>query len=102
MTKNTDPLDLAYVAIGAAFAWDTCNGPGTWKGEGHLDYIGRCTAPAVLDYLQETYDTVKEVYGGVWVYDVCQPFGEQYGAAILTNEEADFQAFIDDLVKDLL
>lgn len=99
MTKNTDPLDLAYVAIGAVTAWNTCNGPDRWKGEGQLDYITRCTDPMILDYLQETWDEVENKYDGVWAYEVCEPFGEQYGAALLAGEEVDFRALISDLAK---
>ena len=108
MTTNTDPLDLAYVAIGAAQAWEEVyRADSQWTHAqqydgGQLEYIAKCTAAQVLDYLQEVYDEVAEAYGGIWVYDVCEPFGRIYGMALLLKEEVDFETLIIELVCDEL
>ena len=99
MTKNTDPLDLAYVAIGAVTAWNSLNGAMRFALGGQLEYISKCVDPRILDYLQETWDEVKNEYGGVWVYEVCEPFGERYGAAIIAGEDVDFKALIIELAQ---
>lgn len=99
MNKNNDPLDLAYIAIGAATAWNDLNGAMRFALGGQLEYISKCVDPRILDYLQETWDEVENKYDGVWAYEVCEPFGEQYGAALLAGEEVDFRALIIDLAK---
>ncbi len=103
MTKNTDPLDLAYVAIGAASAWERVRRINAARyNVGHVEYIAACTESRILDFLQEVYDEVAEAWGGVWVYDVCKPFGSQYGEALLLGNEVDFETLIIELVCDEL
>lgn len=99
MTKNTDPLDMAYVAIGAQTAWNNLNGAVRFSEGGHLEYISKCIDSTILDYLQETWGEVNEEYTGVWVYEVCEPFGERYGASILAGDPVDFQALIIELAQ---
>lgn len=103
MTANTDPLDLAYVAIGAASAWERIQRVNTARYDGgHVEYIAACTEGRILDFLQEVYDEVADAWGGVWAYDVCKPFGIQYGEALLLGNEVDFETLIIELVCDYL
>ena len=103
MTKNTDPLDLAYVAIGAASAWERVQRINAARyNVGHVEYIAACTESRILDFLQEVYDEVAEAWGGVWVYDVCKPFGLQDGEALLLGNAVDFETLIIELVCDEL
>ena len=103
MTKNTDPLDLAYVAIGAASAWERVRRINAARyNVGHVEYIAACTESRILDFLQGVYDELAEAWGGVWVYDVCKPFGILYGEALLLGNEVDFETLTFELVCDEL
>ena len=103
MTANTDPLDLAYVAIGAASAWERVHRVNAARYDGgQVEYIAACTESRILDFLQEVYDELADVWGGMWAYDVCEPFGIQYGEALLLGNEVDFETLIIELVCDYL
>lgn len=78
-----DPLDIAYIALGAKQALDDWRaGPAKpFPYEGELAYIEACIdqAPA----LQRAWERVQDGFDRVWCYDVAEPFGAAYGKHLL-------------------
>ncbi len=87
-----EPLDIAYIALGAKQALDDWRaGPANpFSFEGELAYIEACIdqAPA----LQRAWERIQDGFDLVWCYDVAEPFGAAYGKHLLaggTPEVAD-------------
>jgi hypothetical protein len=98
-TKISDPLCLAYIAIGAHEAWRTDENAADKWDRGQDGYI-----EAVIEHAHEVsaaWETVAGNWGGgVWYYDVSEPFGNACGAALLNGEKFNSAEFIAGLVKD--
>lgn len=71
---NTDPLDTAYLAIGAARMLDKLPRARALHDKGELDIIQLAidAAPA----LQAAWNELGEEWDGVWAYDVAEPVGQ--------------------------
>jgi hypothetical protein len=71
--QNTDPLDAAYLAIGAARAMDKDN---LRPLDSELDVISVALSfSSMLQRLWDEFNDGDEWKGGVWAYDVCEPLG---------------------------
>jgi len=70
---NTDPLDTAYLAIGAARMLDKLPRARALHDAGELDIVQLAidAAPA----LQAAWDELGGEWDGVWAYDVAEPVG---------------------------
>jgi hypothetical protein len=74
-----DPLDVAYIAIGArqALAGPLGAHKSTPGFEGELSYVQACIDQAGL--LGCAWDEYAGAFPGVWCYDVAEPFGHAFG-----------------------
>lgn len=91
-SPEVDVLTTAYIAIGAktalsAAAKDALDA----TGGGELEYIAQCVQHAAM---VDTIGVGEECcdYVGVHCYEIAEPFGELYGAAILRGERQSMQA----------
>jgi hypothetical protein len=87
-------LTVAYIAIGVSAALRR-----GWKAEvatgipmcvpdgGELELVADVIQHALL--LDQLYEKHVEVFVGVFVYDIAEPFGEQYTAALLRGVRLD-------------
>lgn len=78
----TDPLDIAYIALGAKQALATTrpsNGVGPFEGE--LAYIRACIEHVEL--LDQAWEACSDTFPGVWCYEVAETFGHQIGNHLL-------------------
>ncbi|WP_115859973.1 hypothetical protein [Lysobacter silvisoli] len=81
-----DPLDLAYMAIGAKQALVehddiSCRA----RFEGELDFIQACIDQ--VGCLDRAWQRQNDQFPGVWCYEVAEPFGYGYGAHLLRGGE---------------
>ena len=78
-----DPLDIAYIAIGAKRALaEWREGPSApFPFEGELAYIEACIEQAPA--LQRAWEAVQDRWDCVWCYEVAEPFGLAYGRHLL-------------------
>lgn len=88
----TDPLDIAYIAIGAKQALVNVAGhhDGLALLGGELGYIQTCIDHVGL--LDRLYAEQDGAFAGVWCYEVAEPFGQAYGKHLLQGgdlQEAD-------------
>lgn len=79
-----DPLDIAYLALGAKAALEEHLKEKVAITRGELEYIGEVIQYAPL--LERIYREIEDEWGGVWAYDVCEPVGEIIGARLLEGE----------------
>lgn len=83
----TDPITIAYLAIGAARLLDMRERAGASNDDaleangGELNLIGRVIAHA--DTLDAACNAVGDRYAGVFAYDVAETFGAAAAAAYL-------------------
>ena len=108
-TRTTpDTLTVAYVAIGAIDALDRDGerpireqkyNADDWDGQ--MGFIEAVTNHALL--LDQLADLVDEQGGfnGVFLYEVAQEFGEQFGLALLDDRSANPRPLAERLIKDL-
>ena len=87
-----DPLDIAYITIGAtqALAYWRAGPAKPFLFDGELAYIEACIVQAPA--LQRAWERVQDGFDLVWCYDVAEPFGDTYGKHLLaggTPEAAD-------------
>jgi len=95
-----DPLDIAYIAIGAQRAFAAASAANARQGtfEGELGFIEACISHA--DMLDRFWQLQDGGFPGVWCYDVAEPFGEAFGHHLLTgglptDAERILQAIVD-------
>lgn len=91
--------NAAYIAIGADKAYEQGMGA---LGQGHIEYIDQCTQHAEL--LEQLFDEFHDKHGdcpGVYAYEVCEPFGIEYGGALLLGKKPDANAIARRLVDEL-
>ena len=74
-----DPLDIAYIALGArrALAGSPHAGLGLAACEGELGFVQACICHAGL--LDRHWHALADGFPGVWCYEVAEPFGEAFG-----------------------
>ena len=96
----TDPLTIAYLALGAKNTITRRHGaPPDFNG-GELELIADVIAEHV--WLEEQY---RDLFGeggwnGVWVYDVVEPMGEWFAEQHYTrSREVTRDAFFDSLIR---
>lgn len=84
--RHPDPLTIAYLAIGAIDAWNAAtdgqreHASDTYSGQ--LGYVGEVIAHAdALDALWRKMEDGP----GVFEYEVAEPFGIEYGQALLRD-----------------
>ena len=98
-----DPLDIAYIAIGAKQAlveWQE-GPPKAFPFEGELAYFEACIEQAPA--LQRAWEAVQDRWDFVWCYEVAEPFGLAYGRHLLEGGGPDAAAkLLRDLVGDAL
>ena len=98
-----DPLDIAYIAMGArqALAEWRDGPPAPFPFEGELAYIEACIEQAPA--LQRAWEAVQDRLDFVWCYEVAEPFGLAYGRHLLQGGGPDAAAgLLHDLVGDAL
>ena len=79
-----DPLDTAYLAIGAIQAW-------AWLPDvtRHFDGGQREFVSSVIEHSQllaQKWGAWSEEFPGVWAYEVAEVFGERAGALLLAGD----------------
>lgn len=83
--KNQSPpydrLDIAFIAIGAADAFEEADGANKERFEGQIAFIEECVNHAEL--LHRIWLEQNGEWAGVWAYDVAERFGYLYGLHIL-------------------
>lgn len=100
---DPDPLDIAYIAIGAkrALAEWREGAPAPFPFEGELAYIEACIEQAPA--LQRAWEAVQDRWDFVWCYQVAEPFGLAYGRHLLQGGGPDAATgLLHDLVGDAL
>lgn len=98
-----DPLDVAYLAIGAkaGLADAPC---GTYHAlsdalGGELGIIS--AAVDLFPMLERLWDEVEGEFDGVWAYEVCEPLGRWYiGELLEGRHDADAEAHARQLIQD--
>lgn len=97
-----DALTIAYIAIGARSALDELKSreynrvTGCEAGTGgELDLIDEVIAHALA---MDTAADAVEDFAGVFLYEVAEPFGEQYVQALARGEKPDAAALIAQLI----
>ncbi len=77
MVEIADPLDVAYVAIGAKQALVEFGDIGRSRFEGEQGFIQVCIDQ--VGYLDQVWQEQAGQFPGVWCYEVAEPFGYAYG-----------------------
>lgn len=86
----TDPLDLAFMAIGADAAFRDPT-TGHYEG-GELELIGEVLAfQPFLDAHYQAYFSL-EGFPGCWAYEVAEPFGEWCARQLMAGQGVDTAA----------
>lgn len=94
--KNpADPLSIAYMAIGAYSTLVACEEkegkhPDLDQWGGQLGFIGEVIRH--VDVIERIYAERPDDYGGVFVYDVAEPFGKYIADMLLSGEPLDLEA----------
>ena len=96
---EADPLDIAYLAIGAEEGWKECQGA---LGDiGHQEVIE--TVIAFADNLRRAWAALGDSDIGVWYYEVSEPLGtwivEQWAARGHCPSSAEVDEYIADILK---
>ena len=80
-----DPLDIAYIALGARRALTASPHAGTGLAacEGELGFVEACICHAGL--LDRHWHAQADGFPGVWCYEVAEPFGEAFGQHLLAG-----------------
>ena len=86
---NTDELTVAYIALGAMKAWDEASNKArdstSDRYSGQSGYISAVISHAhELDMLAYQHE---EEFSGVFAYDVAEPFGYEYGTALIRDAD---------------
>lgn len=91
--------NAAYIAIGADKVYEQHRS--NWD-EGHVEFVFQCTQHAEL--LENLFREFRDKQGdcpGVFAYEVCEPFGAEYGTALLRDEKPDAEAIARRLCEEL-
>lgn len=100
---RSDPLDIAYIAIGArqALAEWRQGPPKAFPFDGELAYFEACIEQAPA--LQRSWESVQDRWDFVWCYEVAEPFGLAYGTHLLEGGGPEAAArLLHDLVDEAL
>ena len=96
---EVDPLDIAYLAIGAATLW------GEYR-ESFDDIGGQqeviATVIAFANNLSQKWAEIEGNYYGVWYYDICEPLGMWIVEQWATHGRCPSSAEVDEYITDLL
>ena len=98
-----DPLDVAYIAIGAkqALADYDARSDALSAFEGELGYIQACIDHAGM--LERVWRESAETFPGVWCYEVAEPFGHVYGRHLLAGgSPEDAERLLQEIVNGCL
>ena len=96
-----DPLDIAYLAIGAAQQWE--------KHRELFDSVGGqeeliAVVIGFANNLSRKWTEVESTYCGDWYYDVCEPLGkwvvEQWAARGRCPSSAEVDEYIADILEE--
>lgn len=88
--------NVAYIALGAEDALrerDVC------APAGHLDYIFDCCEHAAM--LEELYREYEDRFCGVFAYEVAEPFGKEFGLALLDHRSPNAREIATRLVNEV-
>lgn len=105
---QADPLTIAFIAIGAHTtllrAQDDLElrhalADAYERHEGQQGLIEAVIAPAPL--LDQALEPVSDTFGGVFAYEVAEPFGERFMRALLDQETPDPAPIIADLMAEV-
>lgn len=98
MSMAVDPLNIAYIALGAKQALSSSrpsHGVGDFDGE--LAYVQACIEHVRL--LDEAWEACSDTFPGAWCYEVAEPFGFQIGKHLLHGGDAkEARSILDRLV----
>lgn len=98
--RTTDPLTIAYVAIGAIRALDLREGltdEQSDRFEGELGFIDQVIS-SNLSRLDELVEEAGDSYSGTFCYEIAETYGEIVGKALLDNQPIDTEALAKQLV----
>lgn len=95
-TPQIDPVDTAYLAIGAMKAWDDLPTPSPEFEGGQRAFVAEVIEHAQL--LANKWQGCSEDFQGVWAYEVAEEFGERAGALLLAGEALDAVELVDELI----
>ena len=98
-----DPLDIAYIAIGARQALDTAGNEdaGIYAFEGELDFVQACISQ--VERLDRHWHALADGFPGVWCYEVAEPFGHVYGRHLLAGgSPEDAERLLQEIVNGCL
>lgn len=90
-----DPLDIAYLAIGANTAWGELDDSHR-RFEGQLDFVSEVIGHASM--LTLLADELGEDIQVVWAYEVAEELGVEIGRALLSGKKFDAKAMAERLV----
>lgn len=99
---DVDPLDIAYIAIGAKQVLDRSGAPyAKVPFQGELGYVQACIDHAGL--LAQAWQTCCDAFPGAWCYEVAEPFGAAFGKHLLAGGGSErAQAILDDVVASAM
>lgn len=92
-----DPLDTAYLAIGAMTAWTTAGTAlkANYFG-GQIEFVSN-----VIEHAQRLADhwaQHEDTFSGVWAYEVAETFGAEVGAHLLDGDTFDPDAVLSTII----
>lgn len=91
-----DPVDTAYLAIGAMKAWEELPMPPREFEGGQRAFVSEVIGHAQL--LANKWQGCSEEFPGVWAYEVAEEFGERAGALLLAGEALNAAELVDELI----
>lgn len=97
-----DPLDIAYIAIGAKQVLDKSGAPyAKVPFQGEQGYVQACIDRAEL--LAKAWHSCSDVFPGVWYYEVAEPFGAAFGKHLLAGGGSESaQSILNDVVASAM
>ena len=99
MIQNTDPLDAAYLAIGAARELDRL-GKHRALDVAELDVIALAVEAAPI--LQKLWEEQGEDWAGVWAYDVAEPLGAWIAREYVADESELTHKDVEEAARDFV
>ena len=98
-----DPLSIAYMAIGAYDTLVACEEkegkhPDLDQWGGQLGFIGEVIRH--VDVIERIYAERPDDYGGVFVYEVAEPFGRYIADMLLSGEPLELETTARGLIAD--
>lgn len=93
-----DPRDIAYLALGAAQAWEQATDEQREKCEGQSIFMHEVTGAA--ETLHRLWMEKFDESPVCWYYEISEPAGLAIGNAILQGKEFDVEAIVRSLIED--